>query len=103
MWTKKIILVKSGCYSPAAHINIGHDQLELVLNQINQISIFYIYLSFYPSFLGFSSFHRLDLVSTASTPWVAMVLAYLLSRRRLVRGEAPSSSAGGALDCRRNR
>jgi hypothetical protein len=61
---------------------------------------FYFYLSFYPSFLGFLSFHRLDLVSVTSTPWVAMVLAYLLFRRRLDRGEAPLSSADGALDYR---
>jgi hypothetical protein len=55
------------------------------------------------SFLGFSSFHRLDLVSTVSTPWVVVVLAYLLSRRRLAGGEALSSSVSGAPDCRQNR
>jgi hypothetical protein len=32
-----------------------------------------------------------------------VVLAYLLSRRCLVGGEAPSSSAGGAPDCCQNR
>jgi hypothetical protein len=32
-----------------------------------------------------------------------MVLAYLSSRHRLAGGEAPSLSAGGAPDCRRNR
>jgi hypothetical protein len=32
-----------------------------------------------------------------------VVLAYLLSRRRFVGGEAPSLSAGGASDCCRNR
>jgi hypothetical protein len=57
----------------------------------------------YRGFLFFSPFHRLDLVSTASTPWITMVLTYLSSRRRLVGGEALSSSAGGAPDCRRNR
>jgi hypothetical protein len=64
---------------------------------------FYFYLTFYPSFLGFSSFYRLDLVSSTSTPWVAVVLAYLSSRRRLAGGEASSSSAGGAPHCRRSR
>jgi hypothetical protein len=64
---------------------------------------FYFYLTFYPSFLGFSSFHRLDLVSAASTPWVVVILAYLPSRRRLAEGEAPSSSVDDAPDCRRNR
>jgi hypothetical protein len=34
---------------------------------------------------------------------LVMVLAYLTSRRRLVRGEAPSLSVGGAPDCCRNR
>jgi hypothetical protein len=63
----------------------------------------YFYFSFYPSFLGFSSFHKLDLVSTATTTWVAVVLAYLPSKSRLARGEPPSSSVGGALDCHRNR
>jgi hypothetical protein len=36
-------------------------------------------------FSTFSSFHGLDLLSATSTPWVVVVLAYLLSRRRLVR------------------
>jgi hypothetical protein len=58
---------------------------------------------FYPSFSTFSPFHRLDLVSAASTPWVAMVLAYLPSRRRLAGGEASSSSVCEAPDCRRSR
>jgi hypothetical protein len=63
----------------------------------------YFYPSFYPSFLGFSSFHKLDLLSIASTSWVVVVLAYLPSRSRFAGGEAPSSSAGGAPDCRWNR
>jgi hypothetical protein len=50
----------------------------------------------------FSSFHRLDLVSVASTPWVAVVIAYLSSGHRLAGGEAPSSSADGARDCCQN-
>jgi hypothetical protein len=62
-----------------------------------------LYLSFYPSFLRFSSFHRLDLLSATSTPWVAVVLAYLPSRCRLARGKAPSSSVGGAPDYHRSR
>jgi hypothetical protein len=61
-----------------------------------------LYPSFYPSFSTFPSFHKLDLLSVASTPWVVVVLAYLPSRRRLAGGEAPSSSAGGALACRQN-
>jgi hypothetical protein len=48
-----------------------------------------------------NSFHRLDLLVAAITPWVVMVLAYPSSRHHLVRGEAPSSSVGGAPDCRR--
>jgi hypothetical protein len=60
---------------------------------------FYFYLTFYPMFLGFSSFHRLDLLSSTSTPWVAVVLAYLPPRHRLARGEAPSSSARVTPDC----
>jgi hypothetical protein len=69
----------------------------------NRTNIIYFYLSFYPSFFTFPSCHRLDLLSAASTPWVAMVLAYLPSRHRLALGEAPSSSASGAPDCHRNR
>jgi hypothetical protein len=46
----------------------------------------------------FLFFHRLDLVSAASTPWVAVVVAYLPSRRRLVGGEAPSSKISDAPD-----
>jgi hypothetical protein len=57
---------------------------------------------FLPLFSTFSSFHRLDLISTASTPWVTVVLAYILSRH-LLAGEAPSLSAGGAPDYRWNR
>jgi hypothetical protein len=40
----------------------------------NQANIIYFYLIFYPNF---SSFHRLDLVSVVSTPYVIVVLAYL--------------------------
>jgi hypothetical protein len=73
--------------------------IDLSNNRTNTI---YFYPSFYPSFSTFLSFHRLDLLSTALTPWVVMVLAYLPSRCRLAGVEAPSSSAGGAPDCRRN-
>jgi hypothetical protein len=71
------------------------------LSSIKSIILLLSY--FYPSFLGFLSFHRLDLVSTASIPWVAMVLAYLSSRRRLAGGEAPLSSVSGAPDFHQNR
>jgi hypothetical protein len=63
---------------------------------------FYFYLTFYPSFSTFPSFHRLDLLSTVSTPCVAMVLAYLSSRCLLAKGRAPSSSVGSAPDCHWN-
>jgi hypothetical protein len=43
-----------------------------------------------------------DALMNASTILV-VVLAYLTSGRRLVRGEAPSLSVGGAPDCCRNR
>jgi hypothetical protein len=76
---------------------------NLSLTKSTEFLLFYFYLSFYPSFLGFSSFPRLDLVFAASTPWVTVVLAYLLSRHRFVRGEALSLSAGGTPDCCRNR
>jgi hypothetical protein len=56
-----------------------------------------------PSFLVLFVFLQLDLVTTAITPWVVVVIAYLLSRHRLARGEALSSSAGGALNCHHNR
>jgi hypothetical protein len=69
----------------------------------NRTNTIYFYPSFYPSFSTFSSSHRLDLLCTASTPWVAIVLAYLSSRRHLDGGETPSSSVGGAPDCRQNR
>jgi hypothetical protein len=69
----------------------------------NQTNTIYFYPSFYPSVSTLSSSHRLDLLSTASTPWVAMVLAYLRSRHHLAGGEAPSSSADSATDCCRNR
>jgi hypothetical protein len=63
----------------------------------------YFYSSFYPTFLLFFFFHRLDLVSVVSTPWVAVVLTYLPYRRRLAGGEAHSLSASDAPDYRRNR
>jgi hypothetical protein len=69
----------------------------------NQTNTIYFYPSFYPSFSTFSSSHRLDLLSAASTLWVAMVLAYLPSRCYLARREVPSSSANSAPNCRRNR
>jgi hypothetical protein len=69
----------------------------------NQTDTIYFYPSIYLSFSTFSSFHRLDLLSAASTPWVAVVLAYLPSGHRLAKGEAPSSSAGGAPDYHRSR
>jgi hypothetical protein len=69
----------------------------------NRTNTIYFYPCFYPSFSTFSSFHRLDLLSAASTPWVSVVLAYLPSRCRLAGGEATSSSASGAPDCHRNR
>jgi hypothetical protein len=60
----------------------------------NRINIIYLYFSFYPSF---SIFHRLDLLFTVSTPWVAVVLIYLpfssdvtLSEEKLPR-EVPVS------------
>jgi hypothetical protein len=56
-----------------------------------------------PSFLVLFVFLQLDLVTTAITPWVVVVIAYLLSRHRLARGEALSSSAGSALNCHHNR
>jgi hypothetical protein len=68
----------------------------------NQTTQFTFILLFIINFI-FSSFHKLDLVSATSTPWVAVVLAYLLSRHRLIRGEAPTSSADGAPYCHRNR
>jgi hypothetical protein len=68
----------------------------------NRSNTIYFYLSFYPGFLLFSSFHRLDQVSAVSTPWVAVILAYLLSRHRMDRGEAPSSSTGGTPDYHQN-
>jgi hypothetical protein len=69
----------------------------------NRTNTIYFCPSFYPSFSTFSSFHRLDLLSAASTPWVIVVLGYLSPRRRLAAGEVPSSSNGSAPDCRRNR
>jgi hypothetical protein len=44
-----------------------------------------------------------EVVLSHSTPWVAMVLAYLPYRHRSVGGEALLLSAGDAHDCRRNR
>jgi hypothetical protein len=68
----------------------------------NKQTQFTFILVFTLVFLTFS-FHRLDLLSTASTPWVTVVLAYLSSRCRLAGGEAPSSSVSGTPDYRRNR
>jgi hypothetical protein len=50
----------------------------------------------------FSSFHTLDLVSAASTPWAVMVLAYLPSRHHMARGESTSLTVHGAPDYRQN-
>jgi hypothetical protein len=67
----------------------------------NWIYTIYIICSFCPSFLLLFIFLQLDLLAAISTPWVAMILAYTSSRRRLARGEALSSSVDRALDCHR--
>jgi hypothetical protein len=59
-------------------------------------------LFFYPSFLSLFIFLQLYLVADAITPWVVVILAYLLSIYHLAGGEASSSSTGGAPHCRRN-
>jgi hypothetical protein len=50
----------------------------------------------------FLSFHRLDLESAAPTSKVIVFLAYIPSRRCMIRGEAPSLSIGGAPNFHRN-
>jgi hypothetical protein len=60
-------------------------------------------MTFCPSFLVSFSFHQLDLLAAASTSKVVVVLVYPSSRRRLVRGEALSSSADDVPYYRWNR
>jgi hypothetical protein len=80
--------------SPAAYINIGHNRLMYSTIEQTQFTFILIFIIIF----YFSSFHRLDLVFTTSTPWVVMVPTYLPSIRRLVRVEAPSLSADGTLN-----
>jgi hypothetical protein len=71
--------------SPAAYINIGHSRLMYPTIEQTQFTFILIFTIIFFC----SSFHRLDLIFTTSTPWVVMVPTYLMFIRRLVRGEAP--------------
>jgi hypothetical protein len=67
--------------------------------QLNKYNLLFILIFILIFFL----FCRLDLVSAVPTSNVIMILAYLLSRRRLVEGEAASLSVDGASNCHQNR
>jgi hypothetical protein len=85
---------------PIAYINICHGRLMYPKQSNKHNLLFILVFTLVSTFL---SFPRLDLVPTAPTSKVVVVLAYLQSRHRLVGGEAPSSSVGGAPDYRQNR
>jgi hypothetical protein len=76
---------------------------NLTSTQSIKLLFFTLLYTFCPSFIFFSFLLRLDLLATATTPWVVVDLFSSLCQTPIDQEKDALAGAGGAPDCCRSR